>query len=290
MRPARVLAVGPGLPPEAGRPAGVVPGAGGEVEHLVEVHAGERHLGGADEVEVVALDPVDLLVVLAQEAGALHRLRLDQRGSDDRGEAGGHRPADRQLGEGELEQRARTGEEVEPRPGHLGAALHVDRAEQLADLEVVAHREVVAGHLADGADRDRVVLAAGRHLVGDDVRDRQVDLAERGVGLAQLLLGLLHLGREGLGPFQDGGALLRAGLLHRLGSVLLLGLAASPPAALQPGDRCRRRGACRPRTRQHPAHAGWHGRRRGAHARIAGRSLPDGREAPSRRPRMLPCR
>jgi hypothetical protein len=62
-------------------------------------HAGQRHLRGADEVEVVALDAVDLLVVLAEEAGALHRLGLDQRRGDDGGEPGGDRAGDRQLGE-----------------------------------------------------------------------------------------------------------------------------------------------------------------------------------------------
>ena len=44
--------------------------------------AGERHLGGADEVEVVGLEVVDLVGVLAEEAGAGHDLGLDQRRRD----------------------------------------------------------------------------------------------------------------------------------------------------------------------------------------------------------------
>ena len=63
---AGVLAVGAGLAAEAGRPAGVAARPGGEVEHLLHVHPGDRHLRGPDQVEVVSLDPVDLLVVLAR--------------------------------------------------------------------------------------------------------------------------------------------------------------------------------------------------------------------------------
>ena len=70
-------------------------------------------------------------------------------------------------------------------------------------------REVVGGHLADGAQGHRVVLTAGRHLVGDDVGDLQVRLAQRGVGGALGLLGLLDLRGQRLGPLEDGGPLLR---------------------------------------------------------------------------------
>ena len=38
----------------------------------------ERHLGRADEVEVVLLEAVDVLGGLAEEPGALHRRRLHQ--------------------------------------------------------------------------------------------------------------------------------------------------------------------------------------------------------------------
>ena len=43
-----------------------------------------RHLGGADEVHVLALDPVDVVGRLAEEAGAVHRARLDQGRRDHR--------------------------------------------------------------------------------------------------------------------------------------------------------------------------------------------------------------
>jgi hypothetical protein len=56
-----------------------------------------------------------------------------------------------------------------------------------------------------------------------DVRDAQVRRAQRRVGRPQRLLGLLDLGGERAGPLEDGGPLLRAGLLHRLRGRLLLG-------------------------------------------------------------------
>jgi hypothetical protein len=47
----------------------------------------ERHLGRADEVEVVVGQLVDLVGVRAEEAGALHRLGPHERRRDDRVEA-----------------------------------------------------------------------------------------------------------------------------------------------------------------------------------------------------------
>ena len=60
---------------------------------LIEVASGWTSLRTQPKrVQVVTLDAVDLLVVLAQEAGALHRLGLDQRGGDHRDEPGGDSP------------------------------------------------------------------------------------------------------------------------------------------------------------------------------------------------------
>ena len=57
------------------------------------------------------------------------------------------KPCSRAVLVGEVDQRelelgADAGEEVEARAGHLGAALDVDRAEDLAELDVVARLEV----------------------------------------------------------------------------------------------------------------------------------------------------
>jgi hypothetical protein len=90
-------------------------------------------------------------------------------------------------------------------------------------LQVVTHRKVVRGHLTDGAQGHCVVLTARRHLVGHDVGDLQVRLAQRGVGGPLSLLGLLDLRGQRLGPLQDGGPLLRARPANGLRGGLLLG-------------------------------------------------------------------
>ena len=95
--------------------------------------AGERDLRRADEVQVVVGEPVHLGRVRAEEAGALHDLRRDQGGRDDRREAGGVRLRHREIDQREFELGADAGEEVEPRAGDLRAALGVDRAQRGAD-------------------------------------------------------------------------------------------------------------------------------------------------------------
>ena len=75
---AGVLAVGAGLAAEAGGPAGVLDRAVGQVNDLVLVVARQGHLGGANQVEVIGRQVVDLVRVLAQEARALHDVRAHQ--------------------------------------------------------------------------------------------------------------------------------------------------------------------------------------------------------------------
>ena len=118
----------PGLLAEARAERRVAQRQCGDVEDLVGVVGRHRHLGGADEVEVLPLDPVDVVGGLAEEAGALHRARPDQRRGDDLGEAGGAGLVHRQVDQRELELGADAGEEVEARARHLGAALDVDGA------------------------------------------------------------------------------------------------------------------------------------------------------------------
>ena len=84
------------------------------------------------------------------------------------------RRAHGQVQQGELELGALTGEEVEAGAGDLRPALDVDRAEQLAELEVVARREALGGEVARlpvRLEHDVVVLAALGHPVGDEVAD-----------------------------------------------------------------------------------------------------------------------
>ena len=121
---------------------------------------------------------VHLVGVLAEEPGAAHDLGAHQRRRDERDEPGLQRAVEREDHDRDLEARADAREEVEAAARDLRAALHVDRAEQLAELEVVARLEVERGGLAVRAQRDEVVFAAGGDAVDDDV----LDLRERGVG------------------------------------------------------------------------------------------------------------
>ena len=118
---------------------------------------------------------VDVVGGLAEEAGALHGPRLDQRRRDHRGEAGAAGLVHRHVDQRELQVGADAGQVVEPRAGHLGAAVDVDGAEDPAELDVVAGLEALGGEvarLADVLEHDVVVLAAGRGLVGGRVGDR----------------------------------------------------------------------------------------------------------------------
>lgn len=100
--------------------------------------AGQRHLRGADEVQVVLLvEVIDLVGVGAEESGAAHDLRAHQHRRDHQREAVGGGLLCGHGEQAELQQCALTGEEVEPRPRHLRAALHVDQTERLAEFEVV---------------------------------------------------------------------------------------------------------------------------------------------------------
>ena len=96
--PPRVLAGRARLAAEAGRDPRVADRQIGAVEDLVGVQGGQRHLGGADEEELVPFDLVDHLALAREEAGAVERLLADQHRRDDRGEALAPRPARRRSG------------------------------------------------------------------------------------------------------------------------------------------------------------------------------------------------
>ena len=196
-----------------------------------------RDLRGTDQVEVLALDPVDVVGGLPEEAGALHGARLDQRRRDHLGEAGGAGLVHRHVDQGELELRADPGQEVEARARHLGAALEVDRAEHPAELDVVARLEVELRRRTDRLEHDEVVLAAGRCLVGRQVGDLHQRRAPGLLGLGLGGLGGLHLGREVLGPGQQRGLLVALRLRDLLAELLLLG-----PLRLERRDRRTPRG------------------------------------------------
>ena len=71
--PARVLAGGAGLAPEARRVRGVADRQLVRLEDLVAVEVGDRDLGGRDQVELVAGHDVHLVFLVGDLAGAASR-------------------------------------------------------------------------------------------------------------------------------------------------------------------------------------------------------------------------
>ena len=189
---AGVLAVAAGLSAVARRPARVAERSLGEVDDLVGVVAGECDLAGAGEVELVVGQVVDVLGVSAEESGALHDLGAHERGRDERREPRGERAVEAHGHERELEAGADALEVVEARTRHLRAARHVDRVDQLADLEVVARLEREGRDLADLAQHEVVVFTAGGHAVDHDVADALHRGGEGGLGVVRPLVRLLH--------------------------------------------------------------------------------------------------
>ena len=229
---AGVLAVGAGLAAVAGRPAGIALRAGCHVDDLAHVVAGEGHLARADEVEVVGFELVDLVGVLAEETRAAHHLGAHERRRDHRDEPGVDGALQRERHERVLEARADAGEEVEARARHLGAALHVDRAELLAEGEVVERLEVERRRLAVGAEGDEVLFAAGGHPLDDDVLDAGERLVGGGLGLGDGLLRLLDAVAQVFGLRDEGGLVFLGCLGDGLAVRVLLGA-----QLLERGDR-----------------------------------------------------
>ena len=108
---------------------------------------------------------------------------------------------DRVVDERELEQRADAGEVVEAAAADLGAALDVDRAEDLADLDVVADGDALGREVAAYAgllDDGEVVLAADGSVLVDQVGQLRQQGRGLGVGGRATGLGGLHaLGEVG---------------------------------------------------------------------------------------------
>ena len=138
------------------------------------MHAGERHLGGADQVLLVRLaKTVDLVGVGVEEAGAGHDLGTHQRRGDGEHEAVLLGLIDGHGQHGDLHAGDRAAQEVEAGAADLDAAAHVDTGHAGAEGQVVFRLEAfgreVAG-LADLLDDNVIVLAAFRGLGFDDVR------------------------------------------------------------------------------------------------------------------------
>ena len=132
----------PGLAPEAGRVGHVAQREVGLVEHLVAVQRRERHLGGGDGPQVVALDVVAVLVELREVAGGDHRLGAHERRRADL-LVGVAVAVEAQLHHGPQQAGAPAPVHREHRARDLHRPLGVEDAEVGADVPV-GHALVVA--------------------------------------------------------------------------------------------------------------------------------------------------
>ena len=196
--PPGVFAARPGLAAVAGRPAGVAERTIGQIEDLVFVVAGERNLARAGEVKLVGWQVVDLVGVLAEKPGAVHDLRPHQRRRDERRESGRERTVERQVHQRDLEAGADAAQKVEPGSGDLGAASHVNGAEQFAELKMVARLEIEGGDVAVRTEGREVLFGARRNAVDHWIGYRAHDGGETFLGIVRGRTRRLHLCGEAL--------------------------------------------------------------------------------------------
>ena len=154
----------------------------------------ERDLGRSREVQLVALDRVDVHLVRREETGAVHRLVANEHRRKHRDEALRDEPVEREAVERELEQRDVSDPVDEARARDARRALRVDPAVRLRELEMVARSECVLRQLADLAHDLGVVVgeAVGR-VVGRRVGEEGQQLASPSLDGCVLVLDALQI-------------------------------------------------------------------------------------------------
>ena len=158
-------------------------------DDLVDELADHRMLGGADQIEVLALDFVHHGVHFREAHDAGHHVRTDHERGDHIGEA----PVDHKVAgvgnDGGVQARDIAHEIVEPVTGDPAGGVEVDAVKGLHDLGVVGDLEIRDHGLAEAFDLHvlAVVFSDGNGGV-DDVRDRHHDGADLFGELGFLLL------------------------------------------------------------------------------------------------------
>ena len=226
---ARVLAGGAGLAAEARGEADVAQRQLRLLQDRAGVQRCQRHLGRADQEQVVLLDGVGLLARLREHAGALHRRLAHQHRRHHGQEALARQLVHAPLHHRQLQPHQVAQQVVEAAARHLRGGLDVDQAQSVGagQLEVILRLEPEVRLLAVGADGDRVILghAVGGGRVGQ-VRHAQHQLADALGDLAQgALVGRLLGLQLGLAGDRDRGVL---ALLLGLGDGLGRGVVRRP--------------------------------------------------------------
>ena len=116
----------------------------------------------------------------------------------------------RELQQAQLQQRADAGEEVEPRAGHLGAALHVDQAQRLTEFEVIlrVRRSPAGSPTVSSTTKSSSPPAGTPSMMTLEIA---MCAAVKAFSASRLVgFGGLDLLGEFLGPLEQRGPLLRA--------------------------------------------------------------------------------
>ena len=202
----RVLAGGARLAPEAGGDAHVAQGQVGRGQDLVGVQPGQRHLGGADQVEVVLGRAVDRGPVGGEEAGPEHRLLAHQHRRHDRREALGLQQVHGERDQRQLQphQRAHAGRRS-ARPRRARPRSRSRPPSGRRQLHVVARRErrtraarPPGGSRPRRPPRRRAPPASGRLGRATSSASRaRLELAQLGLLARQLLAEAPGLGLRG---------------------------------------------------------------------------------------------
>ena len=190
---AGVAARGAGLPAEAGGVGHQPHGQVGRVEDLVADQRGERHLGGGDGPQVVALQVVGVVGELGQVAGGHHGLGAHQGGGPDL-LVGVAVAVQAVVDQGPHQPGPQAAVHDEHGPGHAHGPVGVEQPQLGADLPV-RHPLVIARRVGV-AHRFGHHVVAGPGPVGAVLRGQVADHQQP---LADLLGQLVGLGRPGLG-------------------------------------------------------------------------------------------
>ena len=228
-----VLAGSAGLTAKAGRDPGVAARQLGSVEDLVGVKRGQRHLGGTDQKEPVALDLVDHLALSGKVAGAVKRALSHQHRWHHRLEPLGAHGLDREADQRQLDHDEIAEQIGKARARRRRGLLDLDPAMHRAELDMVANVEVELTRLADLAQGDGIVLPTLWRLRIGKVGKRHGELVATPLDLAELGLHLLELSRDRLHLLDHRGGV-AAGALG--GGDLIGGLVLAGAASLDLGQ------------------------------------------------------
>ncbi len=155
------------------------------------MHACDRHLGSAYEIELVLGQGVGL-VAAAWELAVADEVKLLRHGRDaERRESLAAGAVERELEQRELQQRRVTFENIAARAGYLDAALEIEHVQPAHQADVVERLEAELRWRAPALGLDIVFLAlAFRH---GHIRDVGYEQPERAQPCLQLALARLQL-------------------------------------------------------------------------------------------------